>query len=427
MNSQEDAINTLPTFIRTALENYISLRGGIDDVYLRYKALENVYAVTIKYVGTTFALIAADVSSDLRDEAWRQIFSSSSLGGWLDAVDSVCKVQKQLPPNIAQFCLEYSDYSKHAERQNLDRIYDNFLAISKELQVYGYRFDVQKKMNVRRALGLAIGVRNKFAHGSLQPPFFHRIETDLFLALKRTLSVIPFPRFVFWGTYGRNAYEFIERDPKLKRRKHDCYFWVQSDLLKEKFTELIPFLSYREDSKSIYFLNSKPDEKASTAEYVDYESGQVRYIDVDANWMEDYRIASSATRPKGYTHRMNVLTGHQLAWRKLLLTRDGINLATNDESGVYMFVTDVNLGGKPIEVVLYVGKTEDLKGRLESYLRIKGGYDSSRPEISRMFEVYEARLSILFAPLPEASIASVERAIFETTMPEYNLNTPPET
>ena len=74
-------MNRLPTFIKDALEDY-SRHRTVDDEYARYKSLENAYAITIKYVGTTLALIAADhFDEDDRSEVWGLIFGSSSLGG----------------------------------------------------------------------------------------------------------------------------------------------------------------------------------------------------------------------------------------------------------------------------------------------------------------------------------------------------------
>ena len=92
------------------------------DYYARYRALECVYAATIKYIGTTFALIAADRDADLRDQAWGKIFESSGLGGWLDATDLVCSKSPTMAEPTRMYCNDYSDYKSHPSRTTLDDI-----------------------------------------------------------------------------------------------------------------------------------------------------------------------------------------------------------------------------------------------------------------------------------------------------------------
>ena len=95
-----------------------------------------------------------------------------------------------------------------------------------------------------------------------------------------------------------------------------------------------------------------------------------------------------------------------------------------NDTGIYVFTTRISLGGRPIEVVLYVGKTTNLTERVKSYIKIQKGYDS-RKEIAYMFETYKEDVQMFFAPVPATRIASVERAIYETTMPEFNMIAPP--
>ena len=92
---------------------------------------------------------------------------------------------------------------------------------------------------------------------------------------------------------------------------------------------------------------------------------------------------------------------------------------------MYIFAAEVGLLGRPTEVILYVGKTTSLRERLRSYVRIKKGYDSSRPEITRMFETYGEAAKMHFSASSVDQIARLERAIYETTMPEFNLMAPP--
>lgn len=134
----------LPTFVRSTLDQYTSKRGLADD-YLRFGALQSVYATVIKYVGTTFALIAADHQPDLKDEAWGSIFDSTSLGGWMQAADAVCRISSKLPENVKSYCEIYSAYRRHQYRDTLDKITDYLNIIIAELTNRGYRIDSGKK------------------------------------------------------------------------------------------------------------------------------------------------------------------------------------------------------------------------------------------------------------------------------------------
>lgn len=414
-------INKLPTFVRIVLERYRSGRELTDD-YSKYKALESVYAATTKYVGTTFALIAADQDPDLRALAWNKICNSSSLGGWLDAADDVCTRAPYLPKDVKIYCDEYSNYKKHPSRDRLDQIAANLNVVVDELTKAGYCLDRAQSLNIIRALRCVVAIRNKCAHGALDSPFFSRIEGDLYKALKLILHLIPFSKFIFWGQYGSNALKFVESPAMRHNRTRDARFWVESDLLSGRFTKCIPFLVYREESRNVYFLNDRVTADNPTAEFIDYESGGVIYRDIEC-YRPTAQLHSGTIRPRNYSQHLAVLSG-SLTWREVPLTRAKADASTN-EVGVYVFTAEVALGGRPIEVILYVGKTVNLAERLKAYLRILKGYDDSRPEITYMFTVYTESLRLLFASMPVDRIASVERAIYETTMPEYNAIAPP--
>lgn len=415
-------MNPLPTFLRRSLDNYRGRRGSEDD-YLKYRSLELTYAITIKYVGTTFALIAADLSDEVKQEAWSAILSSSSLGGWLSAVESVCKRSESLPPDVRNFCDHYSASKRHPEKERLTRISARMNAIIDQLNELGYEIQTVKSPNIRRLLEVAVQIRNKCAHGVLEPPFFASIEAPLFSSLRETLSLIPFGKFVFWGRYGSKAFQFVEV-PSLKRRNRDLFFWVESDLLRKGFTDDIPFLSYLEGTQAIYFINDVP--KDGTAEFIDYQTGQIRHYDVPFDLEKTHAKAESrAMRPREYRSCMDVITDIEHTWRRIVFSQNGVDATTDDEVGVYVFSANVKLQAeKRIEVVLYVGRTTSLHTRLKHYLRVQKGFITSRPELSYMFETYGEDIRLFFVALPADKIAGVERAIYELTMPEYNLVTP---
>lgn len=261
-------MNKLPTFVRAVFDRYRSLRDLSDD-YTKYKALESVYAATIKYIGTTFALIAADRDPELQATAWGRILNSSSLGGWLDTADDVCKHAQDFPEDVKTHCSEYSDYKRHPRKDQLDRIAEHLNIIVKELEKTGYKMEHLRSPNLIRALRYSILIRNKCAHGALDSPFFSRIESDYHRALKMMLHLIPFSNFVFWGRFGNNALELVECPPRRRRRTLDAHFWVRSTLLSKGLTTTIPFMAYREDSQCTYFLNESVDPDAKSSEFID--------------------------------------------------------------------------------------------------------------------------------------------------------------
>lgn len=423
---RRSTINKLPTFIRVVFDRYISGRTLPND-YSKYKTLESVYAATMKYVGTTFALIAADRDPELHHETWAKIFDSSSLGGWLDATEVVCRRASELPNNIQNYCAEYSDYRNHSRRSDLDRIAEHMCVVTSELEKNGYSIKQPRSLNIIRALRHSVEIRNKCAHGALESPFFSRVDTDYHKALKIILRLIPFSKFVFWGRHGSNAIELVESPPERhhKTRTRDANFWAESDLLSNGFTKEIPFMEYKEYSQNIYFLNDRVSADDPTSEFIDYQRGNVIYRSVQREWRDTGNPSIRAVRPRNYKQHIDALSDN-FTWREISLTLSGMN-ATANETGVYVFTTKINLGGRPIEVILYVGRTTNLTERVKSYIKIRKGYDDSRREIAYMFETYDKDVKMFFAPMPATRIASVERAIYETAMPEFNMIAPPVT
>ena len=389
---------------------------------MRYKALECVYAATIKYVGTVFGLLAADLDPNLKAATWTPIFDSSSLGGWLDAVASVCARSKRFSDRQKSFCDYFSLYKKHPSRETLDDITRNLRVVVEELRRLGYQLDNPRSLSLRRTLELTVTIRNKCAHGALDPLFFSRIESAYAKALMLTLSLIPFPEFVFWGSHGRNSIQFVESPPKYQPRLPYSMFWAESDLLSTRFTHDIPFLLYRDETRSIYCLNDNVTADSPSTEYIDYTSGHVISRDVVRPGHTHDTPVPQSIRPRAYHDYVPNLR-RKFVWLKIEITTTAVD-SCPEAVGVYMFTANVPLGSKEIEVVLYVGRTTNLRGRLRSYLRIFKGYDDRRPELSYMFETYRDSLSLFFCGMRQAEIAKVEKAIYETTMPDFNIVSP---
>lgn len=413
----------MPAFVRTVFDEYLGQRE-LNDYYSKYRSLEAVYSAIIKYVGTTFALLAADHNDELKREVWEHVLNSSSLGGWVAATNVACQRlgSQQISTEIRSYCSEYSEYKKHPQKDSLDDMARNLNLIVDELGHMGYQVERAKSLNLIRAMDMVVSLRNKVAHGAFGPIFFLRVEKPLLKTLKLLMTLAPFSKFVCWGRFAGSSYEFTEQPRARERPASRLPFWIESDLLQHAVSPT-PFLDYREESRRFYFLNSAVSADDPQAEYIDYASGSVMYREI-MNW-QPLRSARREIRPRNYQRHSRVLS-HGLNWRNVPLTSAG-QQSCPQEIGVYIFTTEVNLGDCKLEVILYVGKTTNLKERMASYLRILKKYDPSRPEIGNMFDIYGRNLRLHFAIVEQSRIASVERAIYETTMPEFNILAPPAT
>lgn len=421
----ERIIQSLPTFVRTAFDEYVGQRE-IKDYYSKYRSLEGVFATIIKFVGMTFAVLVADKDEDAKQDVWGRILDSSGLGGWVEATNAACKALNRVGVEdaVRVYCSEYSDHGKHRQKEVLDDLAKHLSLVVNEINKMGYKMDVPRSLNLIRAMDLAVSIRNKIAHGALGPVFFNRVETPLLNALKRLMLLVPFSTFVCWGRYAGRAVEFVENPPAAKDRPTDPpLFWIESDLLSKPSSD-IPFLTYKEESRKFFFLNSAVSVDDPRGEYIDYTSGSVVYREVRRDW-EQVSKATRAVRPRDYRRCKEILS-LDLSWREIPLTTTG-HQSCSDEVGVYIFVTTANIGGCDVDLVLYVGKTTNLRERLASYLRILKKYDDSRQEIRYMFDTYGSDLRFYFSTVNRSRIASVERAIYEIAMPEFNILAPSPT
>lgn len=414
----------LPSFVRGAWDSY-SRRKGVDDAYHKYRALESVSAALIKYVGTTFAMIGADQKKSLEEETSERIFSSSSLGGWVGAVDSVCEHSSEFPSEVKEYCDFFSNYKKHPDRDDLDTLAATMNEIVDLLNNSGYRLERVKSPNLRRAMYRLVEFRNKCAHGFQDAPFFDSVEPHLHRVLQILSQLIPFDEFIFWGKYGNYSVR-LENQTEYTNRRRDLRFWIESNLLSQGYTEKIPFLHYKEEIRSIYCLNSAVEETGADCEFIDYSTGQVIYEPVD---YETIKGSTMEDRVQGlqiekYSEHAETLK-RILRWREVPVTHSTIETQI-DESGVYMFISSTQLFGAQVDSVLYVGKTCSIKNRLRDYIQIKKGHDTTRNEISKMFERYASSLKLVFASVEIQELYEVERCIYEVLRPEFNIISPPE-
>ena len=180
---------------------------------------------------------------------------------------------------------------------------------------------------------------------------------------------------------------------------------------------------YNQDVRRIYLLNSEVPVDNPSGEYIDYGTGTVRYAEIHREWSQSPSLQKRAIRPRNYQSHINILR-QPLAWRPIKLSSAAIT-AESRAAGIYIFSTKITLGSCTVDVILYVGKTTDLVKRMKAYLQIKGGYSSQRPEIAYMFETYKENLQLYFSEVSETKISEIERAIYESVMPEFNLIAPP--
>ncbi len=413
----------LPSFVQRTLDQYTSIRQSTDETD-KYRALEAVYAATIKYIGTT-AAVTADMycAEPARAKVWNAIMASSGLGGWLDGMDRLCAASRKLPDGVRSYCAEYSDYKRHPAQEELDAIGVLLSQVFAELAKKGYAVEKLKKLNLLRSLRAVVYIRNKFAHGALAAPILHRIQTPLYLALRKILWLVPFEKYVFWAGSGSSTVRLVGPNPQRISRQPRARSWIESELLEGAYGDAEPFAVYHDLSQRVFFLNQAVDWRTTEAEYVDYTSGDVKYWELPAHPSLQAPVARRRQVNNDEVSRwLSILGRETLSWKRVPLQE----LPTGElvgEGGVYVFMSDISLGGHPHEAVLYVGRTKCMATRLKDYRRIQRKLNDSRPELSQMFEAY-SRLRLLFARTRVTTAPLIERAIYEAAAPKYNLIAP---
>ena len=242
-----------PSFLLEAHDAYVRC-SQLGDDYFKYKALESTFAMLVKYLGTTFVLMALDKAPSVGAEAASRIFSSSSLGGWVDAIDEVCRRTTLFGDEQKNYCKFVSEHGRHPDKSALRTLEDELITITQLLIERGYRLELPKRTNIRRALRQLVQFRNKIAHGALDVPFFDHAEPAYRRCLTILLELVPFDLFAFWGHYGNYSVSFSGRPVYTGQRpKHT--FWIESKLLSDGIVSTIPFVQYQADARRVFFLN----------------------------------------------------------------------------------------------------------------------------------------------------------------------------
>ncbi len=419
-------MSDLPTVVLRAFEQYVS-RTKSTDVADRYKSLEAAWSATIKYAGTAAVAAAEVYYPRRRQEVADRILGSSSLGGWVDAVSVLCRCSGDLPPRARAYTKLLNTYKKHPDRAALDELSSILSTALEPLRQRGYRIESDKSPSLLRIFEKVVTIRNKHAHGYLSPQVLHRVEGPLFKALKRTLRLVPFSSITLKAPYGPISCEFVGLWPqKTPQPPRFDELWSEGDLLEAQAVRTSPFAVYHSDSEKVYFLNSAIDE-SGRGEYIDHETGAVRYWEVAESWTNGAQPRRRSRRPDAAEiaeARCRLRDVAPLQWEEVPLSTEALQ-QVKDRAGVYCFRSEAapewtGLGAP----ILYVGSTsKDMGSRLREYLRYRQGYDASRREIAQMFRAYED-LRLWFAQTGATEAIKLEQAIWASSQPAYNLVAP---
>lgn len=415
----------LPTFVHRTLEQYRAKRDGMD-LAVRYKSLEAAWSATIKYVGVV-AAATASVYAPRRAGAVRDaILNTSSLGGWLSAMELLCAVSKPLPEHVREYLGHFNDYKKHPDKSALDRLGDTFNGALEALQRVGYRVERVQSPSLIRLLDQFVVIRNKHAHGHLSPVVLQRLEKPLFEALKGSLRLFPFGQAKFAAPYGVAACEFVGLAPKMTSRPAKLEeLWLEGSLFERHAVPAAPFAVFHGDSERVFLLNTSVERSGSPVEYIDHATGSIMYWEVPERFVngEPHRRLRRPS-PKEVAKARRLIENLVPSWEELDICKDSL-ARVKGRSGVYCFLSDARLGSIGSDAaILYVGSSRvDMSSRLREYLRHREGYDSTRREVAQMFKAYED-IRLHFASTDPEDAIKLEQAIYTLTQPAYNLVAP---
>lgn len=415
----------LPTFVHRALQQYKS-RAASSDVADRYKSLEAAWSSAIKYVGSVAVAVASVHCSRRETEVADAILGTSSLGGWLRAMDLLCASCRDLPCHAADYTTAFSNYRKHPEKDALDGISRTLSEALRPLQQRGYRILSPRSPSLLRVLEQVVAIRNKHAHGYLNPRVLNDLEGPLYQALKSTLILIPFRAATMMAPYGRSTCRLVGSPPqKVPDAPRSDELWVEGEPLGVGPVSVAPFAVFHGDSEQVFFLNQAAD-GSGPAEYIDHATGLVKYWDLPERCANGASRSRPARRPEPVevAKADRWLRETDLEWSEVALTKESL-LGVKGKSGVYCFVNDLGPGAANVTTaILYVGSSRgDMAGRLREHLRHRERYDSTRREIAQMFEAYR-KIRLLFAPTSPEDAVELEQAIYAASQPAYNLRAP---
>ena len=342
------------------------------------------------------------------------------------AMDLLCAHYRQLPCHVADYTASFNDYKKHPEKDGLDEISGTLSEALRPLQQRGYSIQAPKSPSLLRVLEQVVSIRNKHAHGYLNPRVLNALEEPLHRALKSTLLLIPFNAATMMAPYGRSTCRLTGSPPqKVPAAPRSDELWVEGEPLGSDAVSVGPFAVFHGDSERVFFLNQAA-RGSGPAEYIDHATGQIKYWDLPERYAKGGSRSRTSRRPEPVevAEADRWLRETDLEWREIGLTRESLR-CVEGRSGVYCFVNDLGLkAGGLGSAILYVGSSRcDMANRLREYLRHRQRYDSTRREIAQMFEAYR-KIRLLFAPTSPEDAVELEQAIYAASQPAYNLRAP---
>jgi len=416
----------LLTPVHQAYKQYRECQS-INDPFVRYRYLENTVSALVKLSSITALMIAKSFSNPVYLKATHEVFSSSSLGGWVNGLKSVACRAKDFPTQQAEHLRSYTAIEPGAASELIGAIQAHFNCILEEFEKKGYKCEHLKKPNLLTLFEKVVFIRNKLAHGALDIPILHKIEDFYAKAIKILLLAPQLGNFEMFGKVGSYAKHFRGEPKLLVREAPDYLFWLESPLLKGGLLEVAPFLHYNCDTADIFFLNDSVTESGRSVEYILYRNGQIVYQPVTLDGSGDPTSKSSSLSFSIYQQHKEYLATVANNWKRLGIKISALPSIEDGTPCVYVFQVPLKVLGNSNRHILYVGKTLELQTRLKSYIRIHKGYDDSRLEIVRMFESYGTDIELWYRKCAARSeIAKIERAIYESYRPEFNLIAPPK-
>lgn len=417
-----------PTPIATSISTYNSHKDGLSGQQ-KYKALEATFQALIKFIVITFLLIAKDRDSEVYAKAALKVISSSSLGGWVEAMRFILNEIKFNDKNPVQDYLQFfSQRKNHPEKQILLKCKEKIKKIVDVLIGQGYRLESFERPNILEVFLTIVEIRNKCAHGNIPVVPYEKMAQEYEELLKEIVYILPLDKFTLYGRLNNLKYCLKGITPKLENRISEAMFRVESELLKDGYANDIPFMQFHYDTQKVFFLNDKVNEKSPGSEFINYAEGTIQYWNVDTSSIKLGRILDEKEQKLSEIsdNDYKIIADFVPKLRPLPLDKSSINLLPEDSNMIYTFSIEPKLNGTKSFDLLYVGQSTNPLSRFRNYLQIYNGYNEDREEISLMFKKYKNKIVFKYLLLESSkNISKIELAFYNVFNPPFNLIAPP--
>lgn len=419
-----------PTPVLALYNQYKKRKNGLDPV-LAYSMLEANFQVLIKFVSITFLLIAKDLNAKVFSEAANIVSSSSSLGGWVDAmrhVKSHLPFSKEDDPLIREYLNYFHAFKNHEDKDSLIGFGSCIDKVIQELARYGYKIDSVQTPSIINIFSKIVEVRNKCAHGNLNLNSYEELITHYDLLLQKFIYFLPIDQFTLYGTFNGRKWRMDSAHGQSEKKLSEHLFCIESKLLREGVTNDVPYMQYHKGSQAIYFLNDCVSESSQSSEFINYTTGEVYYWKVEvpkanAGNLEERDLRTRTVITEAHYELVKSICK---SWSSLSLDKSSLDSLPTNGKMIYVFVATPEVAGEELFDMLYVGKSTNPRERFKSYLAILLGYDLTRPKISKMFEMHKRKIEFRYILLEgKSDLSNVESALFNLFDPPFNHIAPP--